>query len=365
MTSPVTPGAPGPPGAPGGPVRATIADIARLVGLSKGAVSYALNGKPGVSESTRQRVLDAARDLQWSPSSAARMLAGNRTSTVGLALTRPPETLGEEPFLMRFVAGLTSQLQPRGYGLLLQLPADAQAELDTYRAWAGERRVDGVVVLDPAVDDPRPAVLAELGLPAVVVGAVEPGPGRVGVSTDDAAVMVAVVEHLASLGHRRVARVAGPAHLLHTVVRERAFRGAADRLGLAVSTVNTDYSAEGGARATSELVSRGGERPTAVVYDNDLMAVAGLSRLSETGLRVPEDVALVAWDDSSTCSVTRPPLTATSYDLLHFGRLAAEALFTLLDDTAPPGGTSITPVLRVRASTSPDPSPSTHPGGTP
>lgn len=361
MTTPVTPGAPGPQGAPGGPVRATIADIARRVGLSKGAVSYALNGKPGVSESTRQRVLDAARELQWSPSSAARMLAGNRTSTVGLALTRPPETLGEEPFLMRFVAGLTSHLQPRGYGLLLQLPSDAEAELATYRAWAGERRVDGVVVLDPATDDPRPAVLAELGLPAVVVGALEPGPGRVAVSTDDAAVMTEVVEHLASLGHHRVARVAGPAHLLHTVVRERAFREAAWRLGMVVSTVHTDYSAESGARATAELVGCGAERPTAVVYDNDLMAVAGLSHLSETGLRVPEDVALVAWDDSSTCAVTRPPLTATSYDLLRFGRLAAEALFTLLDDAAAPSGTSITPTLRVRASTRP----STDPGGTP
>ncbi len=361
MNGPVAPGAPGPPGVPGGPARATIADVARRVGVSKGAVSYALNGKPGVSESTRRRVLDAARELRWSPSSAARMLAGNRTSTVGLALTRPPETLGEEPFLMRFVAGLTSRLQPRGYGLLVQLPADADAELDTYRAWAGERRVDGVVVLDPAVDDPRPAVLAGLGLPAVVVGDVGPGPGRVPVTTDDAAVMLAVVEHLASAGHRRVARVAGPPHLQHTVVRERAFREAAQRFGVEGSTVHTDYSAESGARATAGLVTGAGARPTAVVYDNDLMAVAGLSRLSELGLRVPEDVALVAWDDSATCRVTRPALTATGYDLVAFGQLAADALFSLLDGGPPPPTTSATPTLRVRASTST----STDPGGTP
>ncbi|TNM59982.1 LacI family transcriptional regulator [Streptomyces sp. NP160] len=337
--------------------RATIADIALRVGVTKGAVSYALNGKPGVSAETRRRVLEVARELDWVPSSAARMLAGNRTSTVGLALTRRPETLGDEPFFMGFVAGLEAALQPRGYGLLLQVPTHAEAELETYRAWAGERRVDGVVVLDPVRADPRPDALRALGLPGVVVGQARPGEGLAGVVTDDAAVMNAVVDHLADLGHTRVARVAGPAHLLHTGRRDRAFTAACRRRGLEARTVHADYSGDQGAEATAALVGTAGgaPRPTAVVYDNDLMAVAGLSWLAGTGLRVPEDVSLVAWDDSATCRATHPALTATGHDVVAFGRAAAEALFRLLDDDRATS-TTTTPELRVRASTAQAPS---------
>lgn len=345
--------------------RATIADIARRVGVTKGAVSYALNGKPGVSEETRRRVLQAARELHWAPSSAARMLAGNRTSTVGLALTRRPETLGDEPFFMAFVAGLESALQPRGYGLLLQVPTHAEAELETYRAWAGQRRVDGVVVLDPVTDDPRPAVLEALGLAAVVVGQAEPGAGLAAAVTDDAAAMHRVVDHLADLGHTAVARVAGPARLQHTVRRDRAFTAACRRRRLHARTVHADYSGAAGARATADLVGErpgGRPRPTAIVYDNDLMAVAGLSQLTGAGLRVPQDVSLVAWDDSATCRATHPALTATGYDVIAFGRAAGESLFALLSGDGPTT-TTTTPDLRVRASTAPAPAPT--PGAQP
>ena len=135
--------------------RVTINDIARRAGVSKGAVSYALNGRPGVSEKTRTKILDVAHELGWAPNRTARMLSGSRTETFGLVLARDPRTLGSEPFYMEFVAGLQSELSRRGYALLLQLTSTSADELELYPRWWSEQRVDAVVVVDIHVSDPR------------------------------------------------------------------------------------------------------------------------------------------------------------------------------------------------------------------
>ena len=330
----------------------TIIDIADHLGLTKSAVSYALNGKPGVSEATRHRVLDAARELGWVPSSAARSLAGAATSTIGIVITRPQVQLGGEHYLMAFIAGLQTRLQERGFGLLMQVAADVHHQVSIYQSWVAQRRVDGVVLLDPVADDPRPAVLAELGLPAVVVGEAQLLPGQADVSTDDAVAMTAVVQHLLDLGHRSIARVAGPAHLVHTQVRDAAFRAAVRDGGGRAVVVHTDYSGAAGERATDEVLV-GTAAATAVVYDSDLLAVAGFGAVSGLGLRVPADVSVVAWDDSALCRVTSPPLTAVGYDIADLGRSAGRVLFDLLDRGGPGAAVSVVPQLRVRSSTGP------------
>ena len=145
--------------------RVTINEIARRSGVSKGAVSYALNGRPGVSAETRARILDVARELGWAPNRTARLLSGSRTDTFGLILARDARTLGSEPFYMEFIAGLESELITRSYGLLVQLTSDLDDELALYPKWSSERRVDGVVVVDVRVDDPRIEALRTAGDP--------------------------------------------------------------------------------------------------------------------------------------------------------------------------------------------------------
>jgi DNA-binding LacI/PurR family transcriptional regulator len=184
--------------------RATIADIAKRAGLSKPAVSYALNGLPGVSESTRQRVLKLAAEMGWHPNSAARALSAARAGALGLVLARPASTLGVEPFMMKLISGMENTLAARSTALLLQLVPDHDAEVETYRRWSAERRVDGIFLVNLRVEDKRILVLEELGLPAVVIG----GPGHHGglpaVWSDDASAMAMVIEYLAALGHRRM-----------------------------------------------------------------------------------------------------------------------------------------------------------------
>jgi DNA-binding LacI/PurR family transcriptional regulator len=330
--------------------RVTINEIARRSGVSKGAVSYALNGRPGVSPKTRARILDVARELGWAPNRTARLLSGSRTDTVGLILARDARTLGSEPFYMEFVAGLESELSPRSYGLLVQLTADLDDELALYPKWSSERRVDGVVVVDVRVDDPRIAALRLLQIPAVFAGDPSMTGGFTTVWTDDSTAMDAAVQHLAELGHSRLARVAGLPELSHVQIRDRAFDRALHRYGMTGRIVHADFSAQAGREATGQVM-QDESPPTVILFDNDLMAVAALSTLTEQGVAVPGQVSLLAWADSAMCEVTHPQLSVMSHDVMGFGAHVGRRLFGLLDGAEPAAYLDATPRLVVRAST--------------
>ncbi|MDR6905803.1 DNA-binding LacI/PurR family transcriptional regulator [Agromyces sp. 3263] len=333
----------------------TITDIAERAGVSIGAVSFALNGRPGVSEATRERVLGVADELGWAPSTAARSLAVSTTETFGLVLARDPRMLGVETFYMRFIAGMEAELARRGYGLLLQVVPSGADELATIGKWRAARRVDGILLVDLAVDDPRVALCSEPGaLPTVVVGDAAVANGLTSVSTDDDAAMREAVRHLANLGHRRIARVAGVDRFAHTQSRDAAFLDEMGTLGLEPLLARTDYRPESGAVATRSVLEHA-ERATAIIYDNDVMAVAGLSTAMELGLSVPQDVSIIAWDDSVLCEHTFPKLTALSRDVGAYGSHVARRLFDLVDGAEPGAFLDATPRLVERASTGPAP----------
>lgn len=330
--------------------RITITDIAARAGVSIGAVSFALNGRDGVSEATRERVVAIARDMGWAPASAARSLAAKTTETFGLVLTRDPATLGLETFYMRFIAGVEIELARRSFGLLLQVVASAEEEMETLRKWRAARRVDGVFIVDLVVEDARINFLTgPMALPAVVVGDADIANGLTSVSTDDDEAMRVAVRRLAVLGHKHVVRISGLESLAHTQVRDRAFREEAFELDVATDIVRTDYSLKAGAEATRAALTRP-ERPTAIMFDNDVMAVAGLSVALELGLRVPGDVSLIAWDDSVLCEHTFPPLAALSRDVVELGSHVARRLFEVVDGVEPAQYRDATPVLVERGS---------------
>ncbi|MEU4357516.1 LacI family DNA-binding transcriptional regulator [Streptomyces virginiae] len=352
--------------------RPTIKDIARRAGVSESAVSFALNDRPGVSRDTRARIRRVAEELGWQANSAARALSGERSGAVGLVLARPAQTLGVESFFLQLVSGVQEVLSAARTALLFQVVEDVDAECAVYRRWWAERRVDGVLVVDPRTGDPRPALLAELGLPAVTIG--EPGPpdgppvasgpqagtGAPPVSSvraDDAGAMAQVVEHLHGLGHRRIVHIAGLPGLAHTVRRMESLRAEAERRGLGpdhVRSVVTDYSDAEGAAATRRVLAEP-EPPTALVYDNDVMAVAGSAVAAELGIPVPHRLSIVAWDDSALCRVTHPRLTALVRDTAGFGRLAAEELLSVLAGAPTGVRESERPRLEPRESTAPAP----------
>jgi DNA-binding LacI/PurR family transcriptional regulator len=330
--------------------RPTMTDIAREAGVSKGAVSYALNNLPGVSDDTRSRVLAIAEAMGYTPNSAARALIGAEVGTIGLVICRPATILGVEPFFMELISGISGELSPRSVSLNVQVVADHAAEIEVYRRWWGGRHVDGVLIADVRVDDQRFDAVRQLGLPAVAIA----GPGDFGglpaVWSDDAAAVTEAAEYLAALGHRRIARIGGLPGLLHTEIRTEAFHAACGRLDVEALTVNADYTAPDGRRATRRVLSMS-PAPTAIIYDNDIMAVAGMAVAKEMGVVVPDDVSMIAWDDSTLCNLVHPPLTALSRDVAGYGALAARTLTRLISEGSADSAQHDTAYLVARGST--------------
>ena len=330
--------------------RPTIADIARRAGVTKAAVSFALNGQPGVSAATRERILAIANEIGFQPSKAARALSDGRAGAFGLIIDRPARTLGVEPYFMQLISGIEAELSGAHLALLLTLAEDQDAEIAMYRSWWAQRQVDGVFVVDLGIDDRRVAVLEELRMPAVVIGTPAGAGSLPAVWQDDAAATRAVVEYLAAAGHRRIARVTGIPRLWHTKIRTEAFRAAAAELGVQAVLMEGDYTGENGAAATLRLL-QGSQPPTAIVYDNDLMAVSGLGAAQRIGVEVPAELSIVAWDDSPLCELVHPSLTALSRDSAACGAHAARTLIQAVAGGVVGNHEEAAGVLTVRGST--------------
>ncbi|ALE04704.1 hypothetical protein AL755_01785 (plasmid) [Arthrobacter sp. ERGS1:01] len=333
--------------------------------MSKASVSYALNGQPGVSDATRARVLALAADLGWYPSSSARALSQSRSGTVGIVLSREAEDVGSEPFYMNVLAGIESVLSSHESNLLLRMVAPgvgAGRDLDVYLRWAGERRVDGVILFDHFHDDPRPPLLDSLRLPYVRLGAPEDAAttansGNTTVSQSvDAGTLV---EALHDLGHRHIAYVSGPLALTHETARKAAILGHARRLGMTAVSTPSDYTADDGGTATiavvAGLVPGADDFPTAIIFGNDLMAMGGLVALKRLGLKVPGQVSVLSWDDSILCRFSSPSVAALGRDTMDLGRRSAALLLEIIAGHAPGNRLSPAGTLLARDSLGPAP----------
>jgi len=336
--------------------RVTITDIARMAGVSAGAVSFALNGRPGVSDETRRRILDIAEEHQWMPSSAARALAGARSGVIGFAVNRSAGTLGAEAFFTDLIAGVQSGLGEHRIAMQTLLVSSIEDEVATYRQWSGTHQVDGVIVIDPRDEDPRLAALRGMELPAVVIGSHASGPGEpAAIWLDDGQVAHLLFDYLAALGHRRISFVSGPAEFQHTRMRNEVLAGLGSR-GVAGELVPTDFSPGATADAMRRLLSRP-ERPTAVVFDNDVMAAAGLRVAQEMRLSVPADLSIASFDDSVVAGLLRPSITCVTRDTFSLGADAARFLLEQIDSVAVlPDRVGALPRLTVRESTAVPPS---------
>lgn len=335
--------------------RPTISDVASRAGVSKGLVSFVFNDRPGVAAPTRERIIDAARDLGWRPHPGARSLTVHRSFALGLVVRRDLEVLAADPFFPAFMAGAESVLAARDHVLVLSLVPDTDAELRSYRTLAADRRVDAVFLTDLRVADPRVALLDELGIAGVCLGRLEAPTTLPTVVLDDDQGTRASVAHLVGLGHERVGYVAGDPGLLHGLRRRQSFAAAMAAHGLpADAVVETDFSPASGAAATVRLLDRR-PPPTALVYASDPMALAGIAVLQQRGIRVPADVSVTGFDGTDLGRLLNPPLTTVMSDPLAWGRAAAELALRLLREGSAPDVELPAAALVLRRSTGPVP----------
>lgn len=326
----------------------TIRDVAERAGVSKSLVSLVLRGSDQVRAEKREAVLRAARELGYRPNAAARSLSEQRTRTVGVLLHDL-----RNPWFVDLLDGLNSLLHAAGLHMLL---ADARLNRRTGHDLTGpflDLQADGLVVVGTL---PDPAALGAVAarIPVVVAGAREPVPPGVDVvAGDDERGARLVTEHLIGLGHRRIAHLAGYGAVGE--LRRRSFEATMRAHGLAdlASVEAGDMTEEGGYRSTVRLLGRP-DRPTAVFAVNDIACVGALSAAEELGLRVPRDLSVVGYDNTSVSRLRHLWLTTVDNAGHEVGRRAARCL---LDRLRAPGGEGrvhlTTPTLEIRGTTAP------------
>jgi DNA-binding LacI/PurR family transcriptional regulator len=320
---------------PGPRRRPTIDDVAERAGVSSAAVSFALNGRAGVAEETRRRILAAAEELGWHPSAHARGLAQSRARAIGLLLARPLEQLEVDPFFVRFLAGVERTLARTDHALVLRV--SGEADLDAYERLAATGRVDGFLLCDVEVDDPR---FERIELPAVVAGhPVSPCPFP-SLETEHACGVAAVVDHLVALGHHRIGFCGSSERYEYVQARLRVWREA---LGAEGPVVYGD---------PAPLLDEG---VTAIVNTSDVLAAAALGAARERALDVPGDLSITGFDDSPLAALASPPLTSVRIDYAQFGEAAASALLAVIEGQPVPSFRGSAPELVARASTGPPP----------
>ncbi|MDR6611956.1 DNA-binding transcriptional regulator, LacI/PurR family [Leifsonia sp. 98AMF] len=314
-----------------GDERVTIVDVANKAGVAISSVSSALNGRPGVSDVTRERIIRIASELGFVPSLRAKSLSGRRAFTVGLVLHRDPDVLELDPFFGGFIGGIEDAIDPRGYALVLQISAESDKVLQRYEKLAADRRVDGVFINDLEVDDPRIALVQRLGLPAV---AINPGSGFPipAVREDPDAGIRATLRHLVDLGHRRIAYVSGRPNMTHSVERENSWRAGLRELGLEPGpVVPGEFTYLGGAAAASILLDSA-DPPTAVMCANDLSAIGLIAQAQHLGVDVPGQLSVAGFDDIRLGTYVRPSLTTVHTSPRTLGRESGRMLVDLIEE---------------------------------
>ena len=323
---------------------ATIRDVAKRAQLSVATVSRALNGFENVSEQARERITAAVTELGYVPHAGARSLSLARNNAIGVVL---PDLHGE--FFSEIVRGMDREASRRGYLLLLSnLHAGGVQAANALRAMRG--RVDGLIVMAPHLGAEELAAALPRGLPSILINTRDGSGQFPAIHLDNAAGVRAVVDHLAALGRRSLVHIAGPSDNIDAQEREAAFRAAVDEHGLDGRIVAGDFEIDSGRAAIRQLMIAG-THFDAVFAANDNMAIGALEALRAAGKRVPEDVAVVGFDDI--------PLAlhlGVSTVRVRIAELGERALQRLVDGfTKDTGGDELhAPELVIRSTTGPE-----------
>ena len=309
----------------------TMSDIAERAGTSVAAVSVTLNGARSttlkLSEETRQRIVLAAEELGYRRNPFARALATGRSRILGLMLPHSFAYAVHDPFYSLVTTGVTAAASRHGYNVMLY---SAAAEDEGDRAVkAIDKLVAGIVFVSPPLGTPLYAECVRQGIPyATILAGGESGP--ISVDSDDYAGGHLATEHLLRLGHTRIAHLEGTAGIVTTEPRRQGYLDALAEVGILADPalcIPGEFTRDSGYARTVQLLALPSSlRPTAIFAANDLAAHGALDAIAEAGLRAPNDVAVVGYDDSWYATMMRPSLTSVSMDIPAIGRTAAEAL---------------------------------------
>ncbi|SEN62559.1 LacI family DNA-binding transcriptional regulator [Actinacidiphila rubida] len=315
--------------------RPTLEEVAVRAGVGRGTVSRVINGSPRVSDRAKAAVEAAIAELGYVPNRAARALAGNRTDAIALVIPEPETRLFAEPYFSDIIRGIGAELADTDMQLLLTLIRTPK-ERSRFAQYLAAHRVDGVLLVSVHEDDPLPDLLEQLEMPAVLNGRRSDLESVSYVDADNVGGARAAVSHLLARGRRRVATITGPTDMYVARCRLDGYRQAVEAAGLGVDdglVAGGDFTEEGGRRAMRELLAR---RPDVdgVFAASDLMAAGARAVLREEGRQVPDDVALIGFEDSAIARHMDPALTSVRQPTEEMGRTMARVLLEEIAERA-------------------------------
>lgn len=336
----------------------TIRDVAKYAKVSVGTVSNVLNGSSLVTDKTRQKVLEAIEVLDFHPMAAARSINTQRTNTLGIVRTelRPnANRIESDPMVLDLIDGITSAAVDGSTGLTFWTIPVGTPEMDLYRRLVNSRQIDGLILFALREHDPRIAYLIDQEFPFVTFGRSEPiGPSN-WLDVDGAAGIEQAVTHLVELGHRRIAYIAPPHEQFLTRQRWAGFARGMAAANLSIDTemiYEGDFSEKSGQLGTHYFLDLP-KPPTAIICNNDRMAIGAMRAVQARGLTVGADVSVIGFDDIPMARYGNPPLTTLSQPIHDIGVALFNLLMSLIEGEPADalGGMLFKPELLVRQST--------------
>ncbi len=314
----------------------TLEDIARQAGVSRSTVSRVLNDHPNVREEVRRRVLEVIRQTGYHPNAAARTLASQRSLMLGLVLPRSVSSFFSDPYFPRLTQGIAQACNHYNYTLALFLVSSAEDEAKIYPRISRRGLLDGILLQSGQIGDQLMDRLLASNIPLVVIGRPFNPNGVSYIDVDNVNAAYNAVSHLIRLGYQRIATIAGPDNSTVSIDRKEGYTRALLERGRKVDPsliAEGDFTEAGGYYAMQSLLPA---RPDAVFVASDAMAIGAMRAIREAGLRIPEDIAVVGFDDLPFASTTTPPLTTVRQPIAPLGFKAVEILLDLIENGVQP-----------------------------
>ncbi|HEU0242036.1 MAG TPA: LacI family DNA-binding transcriptional regulator [Micromonosporaceae bacterium] len=311
------------------PGKLTILDVARLAGVSRSTVSRVMNGRDDVRPEVRARVLQVIDETGFRPSNTARSLVSRRTGVLGLVIPWRVSQLLEDPYFVRLIRGVSRASNAAGTTLSLFLFETEEEEAELYRRVVSPRLVDGLMLVALRKDDPLLDEVANSDLPMVSLGRVMHRDDVSWADVENFEGARRAVQHLVGLGHTSIAAIAPPQQMIAGIDRYDGFTAGMRDAGLDAQFVEFgDWSRDGGYAAMRKLLHR---QPTAVFVASDTMAMGALRAINDSGLSVPDDLAIVGFDGLPASERSRPPLTTLRQPIPQIGETLINILLDQID----------------------------------
>jgi LacI family transcriptional regulator len=329
----------------------TVEQIAKLSGVSRSTVSRVINNHPNVKPGVRQRVLEVIAETGYHPNPAARSLASRRSGIIGLVIPRAVQSLFTDPYYPRLMQGVAQACNANDYTLSLFLFHTEDEEQKLYPRVLRTRLIDGLIVSASQIGDPLIPELINNGVPFVMVGRPNDLPCVSFVDVDNVVGVYTAISHLIRLGYKRIATITGPLNTTVGLDRRQGYLDALNDRNRSIDgtlIVEGDFTELGGHSAMQRLIPH---QPDATLVASDTMAFGALRALREAGLSVPDDVAVVGFDDLPTSALADPPLTTIRQPIRRVGAQAVETLIDILTNgPEPPRRITLSTELIIRAS---------------